>query len=270
MGAYDCRRERSRHDVLRSRQPAADPAHRRRRARFERAHAHRRRRQPLLGVRGAGRRAERGGHARAARRSRSARLLRGPGAAVRRAWHRRHRDRLLRADGRHRSPRGRLRVRIARPPADLTAAATYIRSETGGNVQTLFTTGFCIGGRISFLASTLGLDFAGVVGFYGWPVGIHRSNTPAPADVAEQIASPLLGLFGGADDAIPLHAIETFEASLKVAGVESRVITYPGAPHGFFDKKADEYSRTSEAAWAEVMGFVRQRTVDPRSEAAPT
>jgi carboxymethylenebutenolidase len=154
--------------------------------------------------------------------------------------------------------------------ADLTAAATYIRSETGGNVQTLFTTGFCIGGRISFLASTLGLDFAGVVGFYGWPVGIHRSNTPAPADVAEQIASPLLGLFGGADDAIPLDAIETFEASLKVAGVESRVITYPGAPHGFFDKKADEYSRTSEAAWAEVMGFVRQRTVDPRSEAAPT
>ena len=123
--------------------------------------------------------------------------------------------------------------------ADVRAAAAYIRSEMGGNVRDLFTIGFCIGGRISFLASTLGLGLAGAIGFYGWPVGAHRSNTPAPADVAETIASPILALFGGADEAINADAVETFEAALKVAGVDSTVITYPGAPHGFFDKKAD-------------------------------
>jgi carboxymethylenebutenolidase len=153
--------------------------------------------------------------------------------------------------------------------ADLRAGATYIRSEKGGNVRDLFAIGFCVGGRISFLAATLGLDLAGVIGFYGWPVGAHRSNTPTPIDVTEQIASPVLALFGGADDAIPSGAIESFEASLKVAGVESRVITFPDAPHSFFDKKADEYSRTSEAAWAEVLGFVRSNSVGARGEAAP-
>jgi carboxymethylenebutenolidase len=153
--------------------------------------------------------------------------------------------------------------------ADIRAAATHIRSKAGGGVRDLFTTGFCVGGRISFLAATLGLDLAGVIGFYGWPVGAHRSNTPAPEALAEQIASPVLALFGGADDAIPADAVESFEAALRVAGVEARVITYPNAPHSFFDKKADEYSRTSEAAWAEVLGFVRSNSVGSRGEAAP-
>jgi carboxymethylenebutenolidase len=153
--------------------------------------------------------------------------------------------------------------------ADLRAAATYIRSEAGGSVADLFTIGFCVGGRLSFLAATLGLDLAGVIGFYGWPIGAHRSNSPAPADVAGSIASPVLALFGGADEAIPADAVESFEAALKVAGVDSRVITYPDAPHSFFDKKADEYSRSSEAAWAEVLGFVRRNSVGTRGEAAP-
>ena len=146
--------------------------------------------------------------------------------------------------------------------ADIRAAATHIRSQDGGSVTSLFTIGFCLGGRISFDAGTLGLGLAGVIGFYGWPVGVHRSNTPAPADVADQIASPVLAIFGGADEGITPDAVEAFEASLKVAGVENRVITYPNAPHGFFDKKADEYSRTSDEAWAEVLGFVRAHTVE--------
>jgi carboxymethylenebutenolidase len=146
--------------------------------------------------------------------------------------------------------------------ADIRAAATYLRSEAGGSVGSLFTIGFCLGGRLSFDAATLGLALAGVIGFYGWPVSAHRSNTPAPADVADQIASPVLALFGGADQAIPPDAVVTFEAALKVAGVENRVITYPDAPHGFFDKKADEYSRTSDEAWQEVLGFLRTHTAE--------
>jgi carboxymethylenebutenolidase len=152
--------------------------------------------------------------------------------------------------------------------ADVRAAATYLRSEAGGGVGDLFTIGFCVGGRISFLAATLGLDLAGAVGFYGWPVGAHRSNTPAPVDLAYQISSPVLALFGGADESIPPDAVETFEAALKVAGVDHRVVTYPDAPHSFFDKKADEYSRTSEEAWAEVLGFIRSNSVGARDAVA--
>ena len=154
--------------------------------------------------------------------------------------------------------------------ADVRAAAMTLRSEPGGRVARLFTIGFCVGGRLSFISATLGLDLAGVIGFYGWPVGQHRSNTPAPADVADRIASPVLAIFGGEDEAIPPDAVATFEAALKVAGVDNRVITYPGAPHSFFDKKADEYSKTSEAAWAEVLGFVgRNSSLATAGAAAP-
>jgi carboxymethylenebutenolidase len=147
--------------------------------------------------------------------------------------------------------------------ADIRAAVEYLRSEQGGAVRRVFTVGFCFGGRTSFVAGTLGLDLAGVIGFYGPPVGPGRNDVPAPADVAEQIASPVLGLFGAADEAIPASAIATFEAALTAAGIDHRLIAYPGAPHSFFDRKADEFVRSSEAAWEEVLAFVRAGTLEP-------
>src|SRR5215210_354854 len=109
--------------------------------------------------------------------------------------------------------------------ADVRTAADYLRSEKGGRVSSLFTVGFCFGGRLSFVAATLGLDLAGVIGFYGVPVGPGRNDMPAPAEVAERMASPLLGLFGGADQAIPPTSIATLEAALTAAGVEHRIVT---------------------------------------------
>ena len=85
--------------------------------------------------------------------------------------------------------------------ADANAAIDHIRAETG--VERLFTVGFCMGGRVSFLGATFGKGLAGVIGFYGWPVGAHRTNTPAPADLAASFESPVLAIFGGADEAIP-------------------------------------------------------------------
>jgi carboxymethylenebutenolidase len=155
------------------------------------------------------------------------------------------------------------RTTFAGQSADIRTAAAWLRSDKGGRVTSLFTVGFCFGGRLSFLAATLGLDLAGVIGFYGVPVGPSRNDMPAPATVAEGMASPVLGLFGGADQAIPPTSIATFEAALAAAGVEHRVVTYPDAPHSFFDRKADEFGRTSEAAWAEVLGFVRSHTAQP-------
>jgi carboxymethylenebutenolidase len=147
--------------------------------------------------------------------------------------------------------------------ADLKAAVEYLRSELGGAATRTFTIGFCFGGRLSFVAATLGLDLAGVIGFYGNPVGPGRADVPAPADVAERIASPVLGLFGAADDGIPPAALATFEAALTSAGADHRIVAYPGAPHSFFDRKADEFVRSSEAAWEEVLAFIRAYAPDP-------
>jgi carboxymethylenebutenolidase len=66
----------------------------------------------------------------------------------------------------------------------------------------------------------------------------------------------VLGLFGGADQAIPQEQVEEFESALSSAGVEHEIHVYPGAPHSFFDKKQDEFVTESEDAWRRILGFL--------------
>ncbi len=143
--------------------------------------------------------------------------------------------------------------------ADVTAAAAHLRAAAG--VSRLFTIGFCMGGRVSFLADGFGLGPAGVIGFYGWPVGASRNDTAAPADVVNTFEAPVLAIFGGADQGIGEDAVEAFETALTGAGLEHRIVTYAGAPHSFFDRKHEEFAAASAAAWDEVLRFVRETGV---------
>ncbi len=148
--------------------------------------------------------------------------------------------------------------------ADIVAAAGYLRSKAtaggsaaGAGGPDLFTIGFCMGGRVSFLASTLGLGLSGVIGFYGWPGGPARNDTPAPTEVASQIENPVLGIFGGADQGIPVAVVQTFRDALAEAGVEADVVVEPDAPHSFFDRKQPEFQAQSDDAWRRVTDFIR-------------
>jgi len=142
--------------------------------------------------------------------------------------------------------------------ADVTAAATALRSD-GARVGTLFTTGFCMGGRLAYLSMTYGLDLAGTIAFYGWPAG-GRSTLPAPADVAAEMRGTVLGIFGGADEGIPAEDVTAFEAALTQAGAVHELVTYPGAPHSFFDRKAAEFAEASADAWRRTLDLVRANT----------
>lgn len=143
---------------------------------------------------------------------------------------------------------------------DIRTGVSHLRSEEGGAPRAIFATGFCMGGRLSSLAATLGLGFAGVIPFYGWPVGPSRNGTPAPADVADRIESPVLSIYGGADTGISQDVVDAFDAALSAAGVEHRTIVHAGAPHSFFDRKATDFADASASAWAETLAFIRERT----------
>ena len=143
--------------------------------------------------------------------------------------------------------------------ADLRAAVAEIRREDEARVHSLFTIGFCFGGRLAFLAPTLGLGLAGAIGFYG-PPHTPRNDLPAPVDSVRDIKGAILGVFGGADSGIPPTAVADFDRALTSAGVDHRLVTYPEAPHSFFDRKAAEHAEASAAAWDEVLAFVRART----------
>jgi len=137
---------------------------------------------------------------------------------------------------------------------DLAAAVDYIRRKEGQELPT-FTVGFCMGGAISFWAGTRGLLLAGVIGFYAALTRTFGAVTPV-LDWAERIESPVLGLFGGADEAIPREQIAEFERKLEAGGVEHEIVVYPGAPHSFFDRRATDFAQASADAWTRVQGFI--------------
>lgn len=140
--------------------------------------------------------------------------------------------------------------------ADVKAADDYLRSEAGGSVERVYTVGFCFGGRLSYLEAAAGIGLAGVIGFYGWPVGTNSAGLPAPADEAANFTTPVLAIWGGADKGIGPDAIAAFDRAMDAAGVTHTTVVYPDAPHSFFDRNSGEHAAASADAWAKVLAFM--------------
>jgi carboxymethylenebutenolidase len=138
--------------------------------------------------------------------------------------------------------------------ADIAAAVAHLRA-TG--VESVFTVGLCLGGRFSWLAAADGHGLAGAIGFYGRP-GLTSDGLPGAQQRAAELEAPILALMGGADQGIPKSDVDAFEAALTEAGVEHEVVTYPGAPHSFFDRKQEEFADASEDAWRRVLAFIER------------
>ncbi len=136
--------------------------------------------------------------------------------------------------------------------ADVGAAVERIRSL---GVDTIFTVGFCFGGRNSWLAAASGHGLAGAVGFYGRP-GVSREGNPGAIQLAGQITAPILALQAGDDQNITAEDNAALDQALTAAGVEHEVITYDGAPHSFFDRKQEDFADASEDAWSRVLSFI--------------
>lgn len=142
---------------------------------------------------------------------------------------------------------------------DIAAAVAYLRSMPGGGPRAIFTVGFCFGGSLSFQQAANNLGLAGVIGFYGRP-GPMRDGSPGPMRRVSQFACPVLGLFGGADQGIPVEQVKEFDQALAQAGVPHEIIIYPNAPHSFFDRKQQEFQQESNDAWQRVLQFVQKYT----------
>ena len=145
--------------------------------------------------------------------------------------------------------------------ADLAAARAALAERTGASQ--FASVGFCFGGAHSVWAGAnenLGLD--AVVGFYPGLNATDRPNRPHLVADSDQIKLPVLALFGGADKNIPAADREAFDAGLERAGVDHEIVTYPGAPHSFFDKKQEEFAEASSDAWTRVLDFLAAEPVE--------
>jgi carboxymethylenebutenolidase len=139
--------------------------------------------------------------------------------------------------------------------ADVAACVAHLRD---AGCESVFTVGFCFGGRNSWLAAASGHSLAGAVGFYGRPGEGRPSGAPGPIQRAAEITAPILALQGGDDPGIPVEDSQAFDAALEAAGVEHEVVIYPGAPHSFFDRKQEQFAAESEDAWNRVLAFVER------------
>ncbi len=138
--------------------------------------------------------------------------------------------------------------------ADLAAAVAYLRER---GASSIFTVGFCYGGRNSWLAAASGHGLAGAVGFYGMPAA--RDGSPGPTDRAPDVKAPILALQAGDDQNITAEHNAAFRAALEAAGVEHELVTYDGAPHSFFDRKQEEFADESDDAWRRVLAFIENQ-----------
>lgn len=135
--------------------------------------------------------------------------------------------------------------------ADVGACVEELRRR---GARSVFTVGFCFGGRNSWLAATAGHGLAGAVGFYGGPG--ERNGRPGPTQLADRIECPILALQAGDDQNITAELNAEFDRALAAAGVEHEVVTFAGAPHSFFDRKHEEFQEASDDAWNKVLAFV--------------
>ena len=136
--------------------------------------------------------------------------------------------------------------------ADVGACVSHLH-EAG--CKSIFTVGFCFGGRNSWLSAASGHGLAGAIGFYGGSRE-GRDGSPGPTQRAAEMTCPILALQAGDDQNITAEDNATFDAALAGAGVEHEIVTYPGAPHSFFDRKYEQFAADSEDAWTRVLDFI--------------
>lgn len=134
--------------------------------------------------------------------------------------------------------------------ADLAAAMDHLAPAH----LPIATMGFCMGGALSLISGSTATGLAGVIGFYA---GLSRSFGSGTAlECAPSIKVPVLGLFGGADPMIPADKIQELDSALDTAGVAHTIITYPNAPHSFFDRRWTDYAEASADAWSHIVEFL--------------
>jgi carboxymethylenebutenolidase len=139
---------------------------------------------------------------------------------------------------------------------DTRAAIEAVQPANGAKVATCIV-GFCLGGSLALLGGTHELDLAGLVSFYA---GLARDmGEGSVLSRASSVRYPTLALFGGADQHIPPDQVAELDVQLDSAGVWHEVITYPGAPHSFFDKWSHEFAEQSTDAWNRILAFLADR-----------
>jgi carboxymethylenebutenolidase len=149
------------------------------------------------------------------------------------------------------------KVPDAQVMSDLDATADWAGTTGRADVARLGITGFCWGGRITWLYAAHSPRLKAGVAWYGRLKGAADPLHPKSAfDLAGELRAPVLGLYGGADTGIPLEDVEAMRRALAAAKSESEIVVYPAAPHGFFaDYRPSYRAEAAGDGWKRMLAW---------------
>ena len=156
------------------------------------------------------------------------------------------------------------KVPDAQVMADLDGAVQWATAN-GGDAARMGITGFCWGGRITWLYAAHGPVKAGVA-WYGRLVGQASELTPKhPVEIAPILKAPVLGLYGEKDTGIPLDTIDKMKAALASGSPQAKAsefVVYPDAPHAFHaDYRASYRKEAAEDGWKRALAWFKTHGV---------
>jgi carboxymethylenebutenolidase len=143
--------------------------------------------------------------------------------------------------------------------SDLDATVAWA-AKNKGNTSKLGITGFCWGGRTTWLYAAHNPNLKAGVAWYGRLVGQSTPLTPEhPIDIADELKAPVLGLYGGEDQSIPLDTVQQMQQALAAANSPSEIIVYPDAPHAFYSDYRPNYRKeAAEAGWQRLLAWFKK------------
>lgn len=152
------------------------------------------------------------------------------------------------------------KVPDAQVMADLDAALDWGAKSSQGNPERIGITGFCWGGRITWLYSSHNPRVKAGVAWYGRLVGDTNSLTPKnPIDIAPTLTVPVLGLYGGDDSGIPVSSVLQMQEALAKGKSGSDILVYPATPHAFHaDYRASYRQEEAENGWSRLQAWFKK------------
>ena len=154
------------------------------------------------------------------------------------------------------------KVPDAQVMSDLDACTAWAR-QNGGDTGRLAITGFCWGGRITWLYTAHNPSVKAAVAWYGQLLGAPNALRPTnPIDLVDTLHAPVLGLYGGQDSGIPLTAVEQMKAALAAstdaAARQSQFVVYADAPHAFHADYRPSYRKdAAEDGWKRCIAWFK-------------
>lgn len=144
---------------------------------------------------------------------------------------------------------------------DLDATIKYVKANSKADTNKIYVTGFCWGGKASWLYAAHNANIKAAIAWYGPLLSTEQTKEQFPVDIAAKLKVPVLGLYGGKDARISQDHVEKMNKELEKSASKSKIIVYPEAEHGFFADYRPTYNKmAADEALREMLKWIKEHS----------